>query len=228
MAKIIALTGSTRGIKTASESMVNYLSVKLASAGLELKKYRAHQIFQDENKVHMLISSLGVSDLLLICSPVYVHSLPYPLLNLMEQLADKTAVGFWEGKKMLGIVHSGYPKEIQRKASLAICQNFADQLGIQWLGGLGFGGSPIIDGRPLEEVGGMTKWLRRSLDELSKSISTGNRISDDAKKYAKRHFPAIPLWILKMMLNKRVKNMAKKNGINLYEQPYLTFRRDLK
>lgn len=228
MAKIIAVTGSTRGIKTASESMVNYLAAKLASAGLDLKKYRAYQIFHDEEKVQMLINSLEASDLLLICSPVYVHSLPFPLLNLMEQLAQKTAVEFWQDKKMLGIIHSGYPEEIQRKVSLAVCQNFADQLGIKWLGGLGFGGSPIIDGRPLEEVGRMTKWLRRSLDELSKSISSGNRISDDAKKYAKRHFPAIPLWILKMMLNKRVKKMAKKNGIDLYEQPYLTFRRDLK
>lgn len=218
---VIALTGSTRGLKTTSESMVNYVATLLDDTGLNLKKYRAFQIFQDEDKVQKLLNSLEESDLLLICTPVYVHSLPYPLLNLLEQLSEKTSVGFWRDKKMLAIIHSGYPKDIQRKASLAICKNFADQMSIEWLGGLGFGGSPIIDGRPLAEVGRFTKWMRRSLDEMSKSIITGNIISDEAKDYAKRHFPGIPLWILKIMLNQRAKSTAKKNGINLYGQPYL-------
>lgn len=223
---ITVLTGSTSGRKTASESMVNYLAAKLENKAIILNKYRAHQIFQAEDKVKLFMDHLEMSELLLICAPVYVDSLPYPLISLMEQLSMKTANQFWENKKMMVIIHSGYPEDIQRKASFAICENFADEMGMQWLGGIGFGGSPIIEGRPLDEVGGFAKWMRRSLDEMSKSIITGSEISDEAKKYAQKHFPSIPLWILKIMLNLKVKNMAKKNGINLYEQPYLASKKE--
>ena len=219
---ITVLTGSTRGRKTASESMVNYLAAKLENECISLKMYRAYQIFQIEDEVQLLIKHLKTSDMLLICSPVYVDSLPYPLINLMEQLSKVISDEFWQNKKMMVIIHSGYPKDIQRKASLAICKNFADEMGMQWLGGIGFGGSPIIDGKPLEDVGRFTKWMRMSLDEMSKSILAGSKISDKANRYAAKHFPSIPLWILKVMLNLKAKSMAKKNGVNLYDQPYLT------
>lgn len=218
--KIIALTGSTRGIKTASESIVNYLEANLINKDVTIKKYRAYQIFNDKDKVELFTADLANSDLLLICSPVYVHSLPYPLISLLEQISTKNNKGIFKDKKLMAIIHSGYPKDIQREASLAICKNFADEMEMKWLGGIGFGGTPIIDGKPLEEVGGYTKWMRRSLEDISRSIMEGKEISEEARKYAKKHFPSIPLSILKILLNMRLKRMAKKNGVNLYAQPY--------
>ncbi len=223
---ITALTGSTRGTKTASESMINYLSKRIEEEGITLTKYRVYQVYNDDNKKKAFFKDIKTSDLLIICSPVYVHSLPYPLISLMEELSIKTDKDFWQNKKMMVIIHSGYPKDIQRKASFAICKNFAEAMGIKWLGGVGFGGSPIIDGRPLEEVGGFTKWMRKAFDNMVVSIKTGSEISEEARMYAGKHFPAIPLWFLKTFMNMRVKSMVKKSGVNLYEQPYLSLKKE--
>jgi len=219
--KIIALLASTRGKKTATESMYNYLVDKFNKDNITIKMYRAHHIYKDANKRELLLNELKDSDFLLICSPVYVHSLPYPLIVLMEYLAGETKPSFWLDKKMMAIIHSGYPKDIQRKASLAICKNFAVELGIKWQGGIGFGGTPIIDGRPLEESGGFTKWMRKALDEMGHSIIAGEELSSKSYDFAQKHFPSIPLWILKIMMNLRSKSQAKKNGVDLYAIPYL-------
>ncbi len=224
--KVIALTGSTRGLKTASDSMINYLAEKLEGENINLKKFRAYQVFKEEKQIESILGELEDSELILICSPVYVHSLPYPLISLMEQMAEKTGREFWKGKKMVAIIHNGYPEDIQRKAAITICENFAHEMGMEWLGGIGFGGSPIIDGRPLEEVGGFTKWMRKALDDISKSIKTGKGISEEARRCEKKHFPSIPLWILKIMLNLRLKSNARKNEIDLYARPYVKDREE--
>ncbi len=66
-----------------------------------MKKYRVHQIFQDEEKKQALIKDIAGSELVFICSPVYVHSLPYPLVSLMEYFSEETGKGFWKNKKMM-------------------------------------------------------------------------------------------------------------------------------
>ncbi|MFW6238824.1 MAG: NAD(P)H-dependent oxidoreductase [Halanaerobiales bacterium] len=218
--QVVALTGSTRGKKTASESIVNYLQDVLADEKVEICKYRVYQIYKSENMVEELMTVLGEVDLLLISSPVYVHSLPYPLTFLMEQLADKTEQEFWTGKQMLAVIHNGYPEDIQRKASFQICENFAREMGMEWLGAIGFGGSPLIEGRPLEETGGFFKWMRRALDEVGDSIVSGERISAQAREYEEKHFPSLPRWILKILFNLRVKFMARRKGVDLTARPY--------
>lgn len=219
--KIIALLGSTRGEKTVTESIINYMIGKVKDKNVSIEKYRAYQIFNDEKRLDIFINSLRTSDLLIICSPVYVHSLPYPLIVVMEKLAGRLNREFWANKQMLSIIHNGYPQAIQRKASMEICENFAGEVGLEWLGGIGFGGSPIIDGRALEEVGSFTKWMRKALDELILTTLDGIPVSERAYKYADKHFPSIPLWILKILMNLKLKQQARKEGVNIYQQPYL-------
>lgn len=230
--KVTALLGSTRGENTVTESIVDYIikeTEKLQKEQLTEKKkiiinkYRVYQLFKDIDRINNLVQEIKESDLLIICSPVYVHTLPYPVTDIMEQLSNKTNEEFWQGKQMLAIIHNGYPQPIQRQASLEICENFAEQLGIEYLGGLGFGGSPIIAGRSLEEVGRFTKWMRASFDEVCKSsIIDGSEITDTAKNYADKHFPSfIPLWVLKTFMNMIIKKQARDKGIDIYSQPYL-------
>lgn len=59
-----------------------------------------------------------------------------------------------------GIVHSGFPEPVQRKAELRTTELFAASMGWSWQGGVGFGGTSPIDGRPLEEAGMFSKQPR--------------------------------------------------------------------
>ncbi len=218
--KVTALLGSTRGSKTVTESIADYLRQNFKNAEINLIQYRAHQIFQNEKEISNLIEDLKDSEVFLIVSPVYVHSLPYPIVYLMERIENLTNKKFWGNKFMAAVIHNGYPKDIQRKSSKEICYNFSKKMGCNWLGAIGFGGSPLIAGKPLEEVGWFTKNMRKSLDEFSKNIINKSKISSKAKKYERKHFPSIPLHILKFIMNILNKKKAKENGINLYAQPY--------
>ncbi|MEJ6951582.1 NAD(P)H-dependent oxidoreductase [Natronospora cellulosivora (SeqCode)] len=219
--KVLTLLGSTRGRKTASESIVNYLFEKKEFKQMELSKYLAHEIFKKKEKLDEFLLAAKNADTIIISSPVYVHSLPYPLTVVLESMADKENKDCWQGKNFFAIIHCGYPEEIQRKASLDICKNFANQTAMNWMGGIGFAGTPIIDGRPLEEVGMFTKWMRKALDELCISIIQGTEISQKAYKLAKKDRPPIPVRILKTLMNIMIKKAAKKNKVDFYAQPYI-------
>ncbi len=138
--KVIALLGSTRGKKTASESIVDYISGNGNAEGFDLVKYRAHEIFNKQDKLDDFMNDVIDSDTLLISSAVYVHSVPYPLTVVLENMSAIESRKNLEGKKLLSIFHSGYPEDIQRKASFEICENFAKVTNMEWLGGIGFGG----------------------------------------------------------------------------------------
>lgn len=101
----------------------------------------------------------------------------------MERIDDLTHKEFWSDKFMSAVIHNGYPKDIQRKSSKDICYNFSKKMGSNWLGALGFGGSPLIDGKPLEEVGWFTKNMRKSLDEFSKNKYTFWHITELAFRF---------------------------------------------
>jgi len=218
--KVTALLGSTRGQNTVTESIADYLKQEFKNYETNLIKYRAHQIFQDDKAINAFIEDLKDSEIFVIVSPVYVHSLPYPVIRVMERLEGLTNKKFWKEKFMAAVIHNGYPKEIQRKSSKEICHNFSKEIGSYWLGAIGFGGSPLIDGKPLEDVGWFTKNMRKSLDEFCKDIFNQNKLSSSTKKYEKKHFPPIPLFILKFMMNILNKKQAKEKGIDLYAKPY--------
>lgn len=228
--KISALIASTRGKKTASESIVNYLHQKITekkeskdlepSFAFQLKKFRVHEIFNKKQKLTEFLKETKESDTIIISTPVYVHSLPYPLTFILEKMLEESRE-CWQGKELTAIIHCGYPESIQRKASIQICKDFADESGMKWLGALDFGGSPIIDGRQLEEVGYFTKWIRRSLDCLSENLIRGEEISEEAYKLAKKNRLPIPGWVMKIMMNMMVKKNIKKQGLDINVKPYL-------
>ena len=72
-----------------------------------------------------------------------------------------------------GIAHSGFPEPIQRRAELRSMRFFAEQMGWTWMGGIGFGGTSPIDGRPLDEAGMFSKQLRKVLPLAVADIAAG-------------------------------------------------------
>lgn len=60
--KVTALLGSTRGSKTVTESIADYLMKGFKNYEVNLIKYRGHQIFQDEKEVSNFIKDLGNSE----------------------------------------------------------------------------------------------------------------------------------------------------------------------
>lgn len=174
--RITALIGSTQEQST-SKSMVNYLQKQFSSHGIKTDIFQANEVYQAEDKLNNLLTSLSESELFLLCTPIYIDGLPYPLMSTFEQIHSCKDNNFFQEKKLITIIHSGFPGKVHRETAINICHNFARSMGFDWEGAVDFGMSVIIEGNPLNQLGFATKWIRKSLAEVVEELVKEERSS---------------------------------------------------
>ena len=157
---------------------------------------------------------------LVLCSPVYVHSLPWPFQEVLTALADGPTRGALSGLKVMAVVHSGYLEDIQRQTCLEMCRHFCSETGMVYQGGLGFGASPLIGGRPLESTGRLMRWVRLALGEMASCIACDRELSEKAARLIRRHFALLPKRLLIPLMKLKVERDAKQAGVDYRARPY--------
>lgn len=219
--RAVALVGSNRGEKSTSASMVKYLAGQLEDRGTYVHMFLAGSLCGQQETFGSFLQEIRESDLFIVSTPVYVDLLPAPLIQVLEEIRERVGRNGLEGKKMLVIIHSGYPEPQQRKPSLEMCRLFAREMGMEWWGGLSFGGTSPINGEPLEKMGGMTRGIRTALDHVSEKLT--NREAGEFKGLVLEDKSTIPLpiWMVKLVMNAMTGNNARKAGIkDLKARPY--------
>ena len=105
--------------------------------------------------------------------PLYVDSLPAPVIRALELIADDRAGRSAPGvtfrsesdrRGLVAICQCGFPEAQQDEVALEICANFARTAGFEWAGGLAMGGGGLIDARPLAERSGPLRFVVRALE----------------------------------------------------------------
>ena len=97
---------------------------------------------------------------------------------------------------------------------------FAKAMGWPWQGGVGFGGTSPIDGRPLEEAGMFARQLRACLPLVAGDIAAGRPISPrTVARCDKSPFP-IPLGVMVRIVNASTRKSARALGLDLEEPVY--------
>ena len=102
----------------------------------------------------------------------------------------QTLLLFAKAVPFLALVNCGFPEWEHNRTALEICRVFARQAGLAWMGGLGYGGGEAIKGRPLEELGGQTRSLRRGLDLAAEALLAGRTVPAEAQALLAR--PVVP------------------------------------
>jgi hypothetical protein len=119
-----------------------------------------------------------------------------------------------------GIAHSGFPEPVQRRAELRTMQLFAARMGWRWMGGVGFGGTSSIDGRPLEKAGMFSRQLRKVLPLVAADVAAGRELSPAAVRLAdKSPFP-LPRGMLNALINARTREAARSKRLDLADRVY--------
>jgi len=140
-------------------------------------------------------------------------------------------------KRLFAIANNGFPEAYQNGLALAICQRFAIDTGMIWLGGLAMGaGEALFGGQPIKgterEGGPPVKHVIQALDIASASLANGQMIPPKAAKLmAKTPIPFIPfrLW-RRMFITIAEQNWRKRAAVNqvgeeeLLAQPYARVR----
>ncbi len=218
---VLLLIGSPR-TRSTSQSLGDYLLEQLEERNCSTETLIIHRALRSEEGSAELLAATRRTDILVLTFPLYVDSLPYPVIRALEIIAQHRQENPPQKRQLfLPIVNCGFPEAHHNDTALAICRQFALQAGFQWAGALSLGGGGTISGRPLTAMGGMVKNVIRSLDLVAGAFAENKTVPPEAEELMAK--PLIPPWIYTGLGNIGWKRQAKKYGSqnNLNARPFL-------
>ncbi len=216
----VLLVGSPRTQKSTSASLGGYLIKQLAARGIETEIVQVYTSFNSVERTRLALEKLDAADLVVLAFPLYVDSLPAPVISALEKIAThrasaKVTQGF------AAIANCGFPEAHHNDTALAICAQFAHQADMAWLGSLALGGGEgLVHGVPLNEMDGRAIPLKKALDLAAESLADGRPIPRSARDLLAR--PFIPNWLYRLVGGFGWKQQAKGYGMErrLRDRPY--------
>lgn len=181
-----------------------------------------------------LAAALTIVERILASVPVIPAALRWVLMIILGQLLKrqrippqtvklaKDYINRVERKrqKLAVIVNSGFPETHQNDISVAICKQFAEEAGFEWLGALELGAGSAIAGKPLDKAGGMARNVGQAFDIAADDIANGRSISEEAIELMSK--PMMPTWMYILFggLGWRLQALKNKVWWKLHRRPY--------
>ncbi|MBI5233038.1 MAG: NAD(P)H-dependent oxidoreductase, partial [Deltaproteobacteria bacterium] len=130
--KVLLITGSPKAQST-SASLGAYLLSGMWDKGSEVAVVQVNKILKSDEALEETLDAVNKSDVLVMAFPLYVDAVPFPMVKLMEAIAERRKdVPNLRRPRMLAIVNCGFPEAYHNDTALAICRRFAKEAGIDW------------------------------------------------------------------------------------------------
>ncbi|MFX1389999.1 MAG: hypothetical protein ACFE9Z_08060 [Promethearchaeota archaeon] len=219
---ILLLIGSPKAERSTSASIGNYLISKLEESGMQFEKAFIHRLVNREEKLHSLIDMINKADLLVLSFPLYVDSLPAPVVKAMEFIKEHLGkIQNNQSKDFITICNSGFPEASQSTVALKICHIFSKTCGFTWKSGFAIGGGGAINGRPLESIGGMVRYIIAGLDLTAQAILEGKEIPQEAIDVVSKPFMPRYFYIHGGNVGWRIQTRKYSGEKKIKDKPYL-------
>ena len=222
--RALLLVGSPRTKKSTSHSLGDYLFQQFGTQNVQTETIYVHTSLRSPERMQTLYDAVNTADLLVLAFPLYVDSLPAPLIEALERIAAQRAGQNQSHPQRLAvIINCGFPEAQHNATALAICASFAQQAGFGWAGALALGaGEGIVRGLPLNELDGRAIPLKKALHLAASALLVGDAIPQAAVDLMAK--PIIPAWLYRLMGIFGWRQEAKRWGAEnqLKRQPYLT------
>ena len=172
-------SGKPHGQST-SEALARYLHGRLETSHAAT----AFEAFDAKHALHSdgerrLLAACDRAELLVLATPLYIDSLPYPVIHALEAIARHRGPNA-APCRFVAIVNSGFPEATQSTLALRMCAVFAREAGLTWSGGLALGGGEAIHGQPLERAGGAARKGRTALELAAAALRANQPIPERA------------------------------------------------
>jgi len=223
MRRALLLVGSPKTRKSTSNSLGTYLYEQLGAQSIQTETIYLHTVLRSPDKMQALLDAVDAGDLVTLAFPLYVDTLPAPVIEAMERITTHRKSHDRTHRQLFAaIANCGFPEAFQCNTALANCDLFAQGAGFTWAGGMSLGAGHMLDGVPLVEGGGMTMLMRQNLEQAAKALAQGQAIPQAARDGLAK--PVIPHWLYRLSGWWRWHQQAKANGAKkiLNRQPYLT------
>jgi multimeric flavodoxin WrbA len=219
--RALLLVGSPKTRKSTSNSLGGYLFEQLSARSIQTETIYLHTVLRSPTKMQALLDAVDAADLVTLAFPLYVDSLPAPVIEALERIAAHRQRRDPSHRQLFtAIANCGFPEAYQTATALAICETFARQAGFEWAGALALGGGQMINGAPLAQGGGKTIPIRKSLELAAEGLVQGQAIPKAAQDLLGK--PIVPHWVYRLMGGFGWKQQAKRYGAQklLRQQPY--------
>lgn len=173
-----------------------------------------------ENGLDNLQKLIARSEIIGLVSPLYVDALPYPVIHFFEMIASKCSQEL-RGKSFFAIGQCGFPDVTLLDPLLGSCQCFAGATHMKWLGGLGYGGGPMINGTHLEDLGKKGQKITAAFQLLVENVTNDQPIASAVQTMLGVSVPKLLYRPLAAFLNHNARKEARKLGTDLYRKTYL-------
>jgi hypothetical protein len=217
--RVLVIDGSRRP-KSNTGAIARDLQKRLERVGSAVVLWRVPKWKAGPEATDEALEALAGADAVVLVAPVYLDELPAVTQRLLEGVWERRAELDGHAPLFYGIAHSGFPEPIQRRAELRSMRFFAEQMGWTWMGGIGFGGTSPIDGRPLDEAGMFSKQLRKVLPLAVADVAAARPLSPETTARAdKSPFP-MPLRVIIALVNSRTRKTVKDQRLDLDARVY--------
>ncbi len=216
---VLVIDGSRRA-KSNTGAISRDLAARLAAAGAAVEVWRVPRWSAGVDELDAALRKLAASDAVVLVAPLYLDQLPAVTQRVLEGLYERRAELGGHAPLFYGISHSGFPEPVQRRAELASMRIFAEQMGWHWQGGVGFGGTSPIDGRPLDKAGMFSRQLRKCLPLVAADVAAGRSFAAaTVARCDKSPFP-VPLRLMITIVNSRTHKTARDQRLDLSARVY--------
>jgi multimeric flavodoxin WrbA len=196
--RALLLVGSPKTRKSASNSLGGYVFEHLSAQSIQTETIYLHTVLRSPVKMQALLDAVDAADLVTLAFPLYVDSLPAPVIEALERIAAHRQGRDPSHRQLFtAIANCGFPEAHHCTTALAICETFARQAGFEWAGALALGGGQMLNGTPLSEGGGQTIRIRQSLDLAAEALAKGHGIPQAAQDILGK--PVVPDWAYRLM-----------------------------
>ena len=172
MNKTVVLNGSPKPKYSASGYFIGQIEKIM---GKELSVYQATKLIVPENASEM-IEDILKADTLLIVFPLYIDSLPAPLVKALMLIEKGAKACPGEQLPMVyAICNCGFFEADNNRLALDIIKNFCVSSGLGWGYGIGIGAGGFVSSHSKESFGGPMTKINAAFGELVKSMASHSK-----------------------------------------------------
>jgi multimeric flavodoxin WrbA len=180
------IVGSPKTLSPSTSSVLgNYLLERLKERGWETESLTLKASLCVARGQAALFAAVDRADLLLFAFPLYVDALPFLMTKALEVIAaHRQAADHPRTQRLFAIANNGFAESYQNHLALSICQRFAAENGMTWVGGLAMGAGEALCGgqklQPMMASGLPCAHVIRALDATGAALARGQAVPAEA------------------------------------------------
>jgi len=154
---------------------------------------------------------ISQNDIIAMIAPLYSDTLPCFDIWLLEKLADECGNDL-KGKSFFAVGQCGFPDITRIEPLLDSCRLFAGETGMNWLGGLAYGGGAMLNGALLEELGKKGENITLGFKLALQEILQDKKIPSKSQELITIKIPKLLYRPLAAYLNNNARKQAREAG----------------